>query len=238
MLRDFQRNSNEILKNIYQGFRLKILWGAEQEFYAKDSSVLNIAGVKEERGKNQFEIVSPVFDDATDLNNFLLAKRNEILDCTKDEADFSAKPFLNDYGSALQISFSIIDDEENLLLDLDEIDNNEIGQKIIFQLLKDMGEVVKEVCNENDDLRYCPNYMSPTHICWGGTENRTTAIRFIHKKPRRIEYRVAPSSANFYQVIYYIADGIYKGLNNKNFDAIPRIWGNAYDAQYKLTSLK
>jgi len=92
----------------------------------------------------------------------------------------------------------------------------------------------------NEERRYkCNATNAPTNISWG-VNNRTTALRIPdshrEKGARRVEHRVPASSANPYLVLTGVLLGAYLGVRER-LDAPDRIWGNAFDEQYKLESL-
>jgi len=80
---------------------------------------------------------------------------------------------------------------------------------------------------------------APTKICWGGN-NRTVAIRVPEStadpQNRHIEHRVPGVDADPFAVIAAILAGAHYGIVN-SINPGEKIYGNAYEPQYKLLKL-
>lgn len=219
-----------VLKALYEEFHLSPILGVEIEFYANleiDIKILqkklNIA-IKKERGLFQYETdIGPscnILELIQDIKN--LKKRISIYGIDNQiEFSFDSKPLLNDFGSSMHIHLNFIEDQ-----DVEKYANilcNYAKETIKYYIL--------------DSSRLDHNFMAPTHICYGGN-NRTCLIRIPSSIPIRLEHRLADSNIDPIMPIYAIFASIYDGLKNsdkiKNY---PKIYGNAFDSQYKLESL-
>lgn len=225
--------------------------GMELEFYILGDKVAisdfleecrtqNIA-VEREKGWQQFEVQTPPCKDikqAVEALHILQALIKQIAiscDCT---ANFSAKPFAEDYGSALHLHASLHNRTGLNLYSTGEIESNTLLMYSIGGLLLLIPESLHVICQEDVDYsRFSERYLAPTHVSWGGN-NRTTCLRIPRSAPhlRRIEYRIAPSSADVATVISAMLAGIYYGITHK-IEPIVQTWGNAADEQYQLAPL-
>lgn len=154
----------------------------------------------------------------------------------------SPKPYADDYGSALQVSFSVDDFSKDDYLNA------------IYCILTNCKDFHHKINADSGFARFKPGFMAPTHICWGGNNNRTTLIRALNidntdikdnsgcvnsnkqKKITRIEYRGANSNANARYLVEFILQMLTLSKKAKH-PAYPQIWGNAYDKQYNLEEL-
>lgn len=225
--------------------------GAEIEFYLlgsdlKSQEILKSIGkqgviVENEKGKNQYECVLEYSGDLPQLSARLSDLRDSIKVAASQsslQAIFDAKPFANDYGSALHLHLSLHDTEDNNIYAARSIEENIFMQQSVAGILELTAEGMYIICNVEDDYsRYCAKFMAPTTLSWGGN-NRTTAVRIPDSKPihRRIEYRIAPANCEPLRLILLILLGIYHGFKNA-LVPLPRIYGNAFDEQYLLEKL-
>jgi glutamine synthetase len=251
---DFLKKTNILINNLKNNFSLYPRIGVEYEFYLQSPTQLDIEEtlkevaeytdrIEGEKGWNQYECI---LEHSADIN--LLSRRIRIIHdaismiARKNgvQANFQAKPFENDYGSALHFHLSLHDCNSDInIFEDDTINDNKTLQSIISALLTHTDEIINNVLESEDDFkRFEPNYMAPTHISWGGN-NRTTIIRVPDgkKSARRIEYRLFPSSCNFEKALYHFLFYAFKGLEEE-YPPFPRIYGNAFDAQYKLTQIQ
>lgn len=244
---------NNILESLsFHG--LYILIGSEIEFYLRTNNLapseddikafssyissLNSQTslqVEKEKGVGQYEIpinyTQP--DEAMALIDYT---RDLIQDSAKKfgmDAIFSAKPFKDEYGSALHLHISLHDaDGKNLFTY-----NSDFMEHIIFSILDLIESDLDFICNEEDLERFQEGWMAPSHICWGGN-NRTAAIRIPHDKSenKRFEFRLPSANSDQYRVLLFILIGVLKSgkIENKH----SKIYGNAYDEQYSLQRLK
>lgn len=225
--------------------------GAEIEFYLRGeakavSKVVkalegNCMRVETEKGWHQHECVFSDTDDLVDLAeqiNDIKMLSSMVARREAGRAIFEAKPFDDDYGSALHVHISLHDKNGYNVFSEGTIDDNKQLQNVIGGILDITQESVCLLCkNDTDYMRFIPEYMAPTHVSWGGN-NRTTVIRIPDSKPenRRIEFRLPPASADPACTIAVMLIGIIHGLTN-NLKAPPRVFGNAFDDQYNLPEL-
>lgn len=216
-----------VLKN---NFGLTPCIGAEIEFYlgneVKVPLLEKVIGhaIKAEKGKNQYEIDLKPSNVLVEYAKYIESVRDKVGQGAKDlggNADFSSKPYINDYGNSMHIHLNFLED-----------DNIEKFARILCYYLSDDISVflpLKEDWNRLDE-----KFMAPTHICYGGN-NRTVAIRIPDSMPKRLEHRVAAASADPASVIYAILASIVKGLSSQVDTKIyAKIFGNAFDKQYGL----
>lgn len=234
-----------ILEKLNDNFGLKPCVGAELEFYLhnlKDNSQVialeqvviqlsenKVTRFQKERGYNQYEIdISP----SIEVNNYpeIIANlRNAIThEASKMDvqADFSSKPFKNDFGSSLHIHLNFIDDAAAV---------EKYAEILCHYLPLDLEIFLPK---KEDYERLDSRFMAPTHISYGGN-NRTTLIRIPDSLPRRIEHRLASANSNPWEVIIAILSRIYDGLKNPQAVAkLAKTYGNAYDSQYNLVAIR
>jgi glutamine synthetase len=202
-------------------------FGAELEFYlptAKhsiESTLLPGHKLVREKGQNQFEIILPPYDNPLMLAKQIATYRDLI--SKNHQGIFSAKPFANDYGSALQISIGIDQYLEYAIGGLCDV----AAESMIFF-----------APHEESYQRFVSGFDAPTHISWGGN-NRTVLIRVRptdNGNHNRIEHRAPGADSDPYFVIAVILYGAYHGIT-KQISPPARIYGNAFDAQYQLPPL-
>lgn len=132
-----------------------------------------------------------------------LAQENNLIAC------FMPKPFENDFGSSVQINFSI---------------KNSNDQKILFSSIAGVLKHAKALSAFN-----CPTFnsykrlfstsenlevsWSPTTISYG-INNRSTLLRYI-SKDNRVEYRSPDFSGNIYLSVAAVLFAIYDGIINE-----------------------
>lgn len=241
------------LLHVLQGeFKLKPIFGFELEFYliSKDEksiaqAIENIekSGFKlsKERGWDQFEWSSHTYESFSDAIDAISQIKSSIIYNSHQNNisySFDAKPFSDDYGSALQINLSLVDEGyHNIFSDNTKGDNPKLAN-VIAGILAISDQATYILCTDAKDYdRFTHNFMAPTKISWG-TNNRSTLIRIPDTKPidRRLEYRIAPANTNPHALIFVTLLGAYLGLKNNLHPGEP-IFGNAYDEQYDLSPL-
>jgi len=236
---------------LFSSYKVRPKIGAEVEFYLpgaeteiqKALQALGKQGViiENEKGKNQYECVLEYSGDLPQLSAQINNLRDLIQAIASQyslKAIFDAKPFADDYGSALHLHLSLHDANDNNIYATGSIGDNSFMQRSIAGILELTAEGIYIICNTDQDyLRYCAQFMAPTKLSWGGN-NRTTVIRIPDSKPahRRIEYRVAPAHCDPMRLIFLMLLGVYHGLQNQLLPP-PRIYGNAFDEQYLLEEL-
>ncbi len=207
--------------------------GVEIEFYLTPNVNINhlesILGmrVKQEKGKNQFEVdLPPSINLVSYAKEINMLKHNIAKGAGSlgGNANFHPKPFLNDYGSSIHFHISF-NKPVDLIHQAQSLCHYMLDSFLIF------------MPNEEDYLRIDKNFMTPTHVSFGGN-NRTVAVRIPDSWPKRLEHRLASPSVEPYIAIYAILKSILMGLDNPGIiNKIPKIFGNAFDEQYKLIPL-
>ncbi len=204
--------------------------GAEIEFYLSENiDVRALASkighdIKLEKGENQYEIdLLPSSDLVTLAKDIESVRKNIALFATQmgGSADFSSKPFANDYGSSLHIHLNFLEDN-----------NIEKYAQILCYYLP---QYIQYFLPKSDDYkRLDSKFMAPTHISWGGN-NRSVLIRIPDSLPKRLEHRLAAANADPAGVIFALLDSIKHGiLSYNNIPHIAKTHGNAFDEQYRL----
>jgi len=225
----------ELVNNFTNEFNLTPCLGAELEFYLHDVSAGQILElqekcnieIKKERGLNQYEIEVPPSTEVSMYPDIIRAARKLIEESSHElglKADFSPKPFPNDFGSSMHIHFNFLEDI-----------NAEKYSEILCHYLPQTLDAF--LPHKEDYKRLDQRFMAPTHISYGGN-NRTTLIRIPDAKPRRLEHRLASANADPFKVIYAILSSIYNGLKYPaKIKKLEKTYGNACDKQYGLVKL-
>ena len=207
--------------------------GVELEFYIHKhmdiASLQEKTGheIKAEKGQNQYEINIQPSQDLVTYAKYIDEIRKKIIhfsDKLGGRADFSSKPFADDYGSSMHIHLNFPED-----------DDIEKYAKILCHYLPDTLDYF--LPSLEDYVRLDSKFMAPTHISYGGN-NRSVLIRIPDSEPKRLEHRLAGANAEPVLIIYTILQSIKKGL--QNLDAIPpleKTFGNAFDPQYGLRKI-
>ena len=235
---DYVKNKDLLLKGVYESIQCyNPLFGAELEFYyfgdqarvesILKSSCIEIEGFERERGKQQYEIQFKKTPDPLFLATQIFNVKALLTD-----ALFDAKPFDDDYGSAIHIHISFYDNE-NLFIKNPKIINNILGGLCVNAA----ASMIFFAPFDASYKRFVKYYDAPTHIAWGGN-NRTTILRIPDSDDhnKRIEHRLAGADAEPALVIAAIIAAIHLGIRD-NIEAPKRIYGNAFDAQYGLAPL-
>ncbi len=220
----------EITNVLKNNFGLTPCIGVEIEFYLsniKDISALEKIikhTIKAEKGRNQYEIDLKPSNDLIGYAKYIESVRDKVAFGAKElggNADFSSKPYINDYGNSMHIHLNFLEDD----------DIEKFAQILCYYLSESIPIFLPL---EGDRKRLDEKFMAPTHICYGGN-NRTVAIRIPDSIPRRLEHRLPAASADPASVIYAILASIVKGLSDRIDTKIyAKIFGNAFDKQYGL----
>lgn len=235
-LPDNQQKYNllEGIKNELQNnFGLTACVGVEIEFYLSDVVDISVLEkmighvIKAEKGQNQYEMDLLPSQDLVEYAKYIKLAREKVVQAAKDlggYADFSSKPYINDYGSSMHIHLNFLEDK----------DIEKYAQILCYYLSDDISVFLPQ---EEDWNRLDEKFMAPTHVCYGGN-NRTVAIRIPDSMPKRLEHRVSAASADPAAVIYAILTAITKGLSSSiDTKAYSKIFGNAFDEQYDLARI-
>ena len=249
-----QQDKQAILLYLFNHFlsnhQSKIVIGAELEFYlinVKDNlcdlindlncQIKGLAVIEAEEGINQYEFkFQHLINDISLVNNIILCKKilTEFFYKYGVEANFSAKPYLDQPGSSLQYHVNLLDMHDNNIFAQPD---SQMLSYSIGGICQTMAETMIYLApNEADYLRY-DNFMhAPSTISWGAN-NRTTALRLpVNNQYKRIEHRVASASCDPYQVIIVILLAIDHGIKHK-IKPPTQIYGNAKLDIYNLTKL-
>jgi len=236
------------LQILQDQFQLRPVFAAELEFYVgkdlPEDTILQTLNeiypdcyaVEKERGKTQYEIATKTFTDIPHFIQTLETLRSKI--GTNLNADFSAKPYPQDYGSALHFHLHLEDETGINVFTRNEAD--EYSPPMLHTLgglLATMQQNL-HIFSPNDTSRFeTHGRHSPTHICWG-PNNRSVALRLPDKpkENKHIEHRVSAADANIELCVNAILEGTLYGLQNQSNPGQP-IYGNAWDAQYELEPL-
>lgn len=233
---DDKYNQLARLQNYFKyNFNLTPIMGAEIEFYIYKITDIEAFSakigyeVKLEKGRNQYEINFFPTSNLVELAREIAAARNKIIETAASSggaADFRSKPYKDDYGSSMQFHLNFLED-------------NDI-EKYIQILCKYVNKYLDYFLPETEDYkRLDERFTAPTHIAWGGN-NRTVLIRIPNSLPRRLEHRLAGANADPAAVIFAVLDSVKCGLtdDDKEIFYLPKIYGNAFDAQYKLQKIE
>jgi glutamine synthetase len=223
----------ELVSHFKTGLGLTPCVGAEIEFYLSpgvDIALLEEIvrhSIKPEKGNNQYEIDLGPSENIQEYVKYIQEIRKRVILGAKKLggiADFSSKPFIDDYGNSMHIHLNFLEDN----------DVDKFARILCHYLSEDLSVFLP---SDKDRKRLDERFMAPTRICYGGN-NRTVAIRIPDSLPKRIEHRVSAANADPASVIYVILNSIAKGLNQP--ESIPeyrRIYGNAFDPQYELVKI-
>lgn len=242
-LADIEKQYN-LLRELEQYFKSKLMLtpciGLELEFYIHGDLKINLleqeinCKIQKEKGKNQYEINIPPSQNLLSYSKFVNELRQKIIESAQKlgvKADFGSKPFVDDYGSSMHVHLNFLKNSNSNLKD------NDIDKyaKILCHYLP---ETIKAFLPKKEDyLRLDSKFMAPTHIAYGNN-NRTLLIRIPDSSPRRLEHRLPAADADVTIVIYNILQSIKKGIEKpENIKEIPKIFGNAFDPQYKLQKI-
>jgi glutamine synthetase len=236
---------SQMLEKLKSEYGLKPQVGIELEFYilphADDLKIEECTIIKE-RGNGQYEFQLAHTCDIDFLINLYFRVRNRVIAFAKENGrriSFKPKPFLDDYGSALHLHLSLLDENENNVFACGDINKNEYLREVIAGILDLTPEAMGLVFQEGDFKRLDHRFMAPINLSWGGN-NRTTLVRIPdvgnNKENRRVEFRLFGADADIRLSVLFLLIAVYHGLSSKPACS-ERIYGNAYDSQYNLQPL-
>jgi glutamine synthetase len=237
-----------LIETLETQFNLRPVIAAEVEFYMMDelseATILerlnqicaDCLPAEKERGEKQYEIATIQCQDIP-----LFCKRlNELRETihANFDADFSAKPFPDDYGSALHFHLHLEDEAgHNQFTRTPEGAYSKPLLHSLGGLLATMQENLS-IFSPNDRSRFAePGKHSPTHLSWG-PNNRSVALRLPDKPldQKHIEHRLASADAEVIPCVEALLQGVVYGLTHESDPGDP-IYGNAWDKQYGLKQL-
>jgi glutamine synthetase len=243
---EFFKNSNSLIPKIGCELEFFLLEGKSAASLKKvDDFILELQKsyqVQKERGESQIEI-------KTDFTANLYELCREIEDCKKHiqslalkrdlSASFSAQPFLDDCGNALQFNISLHDENDKNLFLSDE----DLIKSCANSLLSATDFMMIFLARDDEDYkRFSPElnlklfkkgkFTAPINLSFGG-DNRTCAIRVPKagsQNGKRLEYRIASAGADPFLSIA----AILISLTRKSEQRFAQIFGNAFDENYEL----
>jgi glutamine synthetase len=205
---------------------------------------LSLFDVKKEEGNGQYEVALLHSQDVCGLSDRIMQVRAAIGELAEElgaRADFSAKPFADDYGNSLHIHISLLDKNGKNPFEKQGDSESDIMLYAIGGLLTKMPESMPvfapyPACYD----RLKGGKDAPATISWGGN-NRTVALRLptttTEPHNRRIEHRVAAADADPYLVIAAILEAVRYGIENKIMPESEKIYGDAGLEVYGLQSI-
>jgi glutamine synthetase len=224
---------------------------------AKKSNAAGIAlhSIEHERGPGQVEAALHMSKNIGQLAVDIMRLKNIVDESCAEHgliADFTAKPYAEEYGSGIHVHLHLEDAQGINVFWKEDARLSPSLRFAIQGLLTTMQDNMAIFAPYRASYaRFVANQHAPVNISWG-FNNRTTAIRLPDPggqvqgaeaiaqmkriRQRRIEHRVAGSDANVYEVLSAVLYGVYKGLKEKILPPEP-IYGDAADAQYGLESI-
>ena len=211
-----------------------------------------ISKIEKEQGHGQLEVkTTPSSQILIICQNPLIIKEisKEVAADLNIMADFSAQPFLDDCGSALQINLSFVDENNNNLFAKNDNQESDLLLNSIGGILDLIDQImIFSTPGEKDYQRYNAElnfelfknqkYTAPINVSWG-YDNRTAAIRIPRsekKEDRRLEFRIPAANADIYLVMASLLLAVKYGIDNKIKPMEP-LYGNAFDKNYNLNPL-
>lgn len=222
----------ELTNALARDFNLVVVIGAEIEFYLTSEYSGGDECITKEKGVYQYEInVEPVVGLEEAVHAVVGAMTS--LTTRFPDSILSPKPFKHDYGSAMHFHVNFIDIDSGS----NYFDNEECITLAASALCHYLPETFFVFAQDEECYDRYSGMMAPTHVSWGGN-NRSVAVRIPDSKPRRIEHRVSSPMTRIDVAIFTIVQSIYLGLKSpKSIKKYDKIYGNAFDSQYKLARL-
>ncbi len=276
LLKTIYQQKLNLLKSVLADFKLLNLQpkiGIELEFYLENQNSadhlsvqkfisqlkseiqkenINLLDIEPEQGVGQIEVKTMPYSDLELLCQHIIKIKitaSSLASKLDYRINFLSQPYQNDCGSALQINFSLVDQNNNFLFSKNrESESNQLLSSIANLLKFTNNMMIIFAPKTQDYLRFDrelninlhknKKYTAPVNISWG-YENRTTLIRVPTVKDasqRRLEFRPAASDADIYLVITFFLLIILDAIDN-NIEPISPIYGNAFDEKYQLEML-
>jgi glutamine synthetase len=196
--------------------------------------------IEKERGYEQHEVSLAPCRNPEKIVSDTNALKSIISDLATKysmQADFSAKPLIDDFGSGLHIHIHLENETgKNLFFKDDENISHTLNHSIGGLLLWLPDTMPIFAPNEVSYARFVSGGNAPTTVSWGAN-NRTVAIRLPDAKHdnKRIEHRVSGADADIEQVMQVILAAIHHGLTIHAKPPV-QIYGDAALAMYNLPS--
>lgn len=202
---------------------------------------LQTGDIQKESGLGQYEVAFTPQANPQALVEQVRAFQRLLMEESRVQgiaALFSAKPFPNQYGSAIQVHIHLEDASGKRLYVKKDSEISDALAHSMGGLLAMMDETML-VCApaQGSYARFVPKQNAPLTRSWGGN-NRTTALRLPLKtgKECHIEYRVAGADADIASLVACLLAGVLHGLEGKA-EPGEQIHGDASDKQYALPRL-
>lgn len=206
---------------------------------------IDILEVEKEQGLGQIEVKTNIYKNIDDLcSNIKLVKviSQDLALRRSLKTDFSPTPFIADCSNALQINFSLLDDQKNNLFLKNANQESKFLLNSIAGLIKNTPKNINYFIKNKNDLKRFDllrnrelfkkgKYTSPVNLSWG-YDNRSCAIRVVGKEnQRRLEFRIADANIEIAPAICKFLEMVKDAIDN-NSSPIKPIYGNAFDDQY------
>lgn len=230
-------NIQRLISCFKNEFNLIPVIGMEIEFYLDDIDLLerlkSSYDLVEESGVNQYEIrTKPTID----IEKALLEIKNLQ---NLEGANFNAKPFSNQPGSALHFHVNFLDQQGQNVFEQSTADQeSDMLLYCAYGMLETLPEAMQFLAPLPEDYaRYVDSIETPSTISWGNN-NRTVAIRIPPNGVggRRLEHRVTSANAEPFVACSAILSGALHGFRERKLPP-EKIFGNAYLEQYGLRAL-
>ena len=224
------RKSNDLVRmhqQLSERLNYPITYGAEIEFYITDNNIPHgekLCGysLKKEKGQQQYEVCFPYTDSPFVLAGAIRQFKEDVEQYLGDRGSFAAKPYQDDYGSAMHIH-----------IDVGVCNMDWAADALCYYLQKSF---IAFAPSTDSYQRFDAQFMAPTHIAYGNN-NRSCALRVPSSEPKRIEHRVAGVDSDPYLVLFSILQSLLLARHLETLPKQQKIYGNAFDEQYNLPRL-
>lgn len=202
---------------------------------------LRILPIKNEKGRGQYEVAFAACNNSSHLAQQIYDFRALLMEEAHKhglQIFWDAKPFADDYGSALQIHVHLEDSSgTRLFLKQGEHLSPALAASIGGLLDITPAAMLIAAPRESAYARFVPGFDAPVNICWGAN-NRSVTLRLPYQNGAQchIEYRLAGADADPASMLGVVLAGVLHGLESKP-PAGKQIYGVASDSQYALPAL-
>lgn len=202
---------------------------------------IRMTAIKPEKGNGQYEVGFDACNNPVamvqaihDFRALLTAKA-----ATRGlHIIWDAKPYPDDYGSALQAHVHLEDAAgQRVYVKKDDFLSPALSHSIGGLLAITPAATFVAAPQMADYSRFVPRYDAPVNVCWGGN-NRSVTLRLPLKSGSscHIEYRLAGADADPACVFALLLVGVLHGLESRPHPG-EQMHGVASDAQYRLPPL-
>ncbi|MCH2546582.1 MAG: hypothetical protein MK052_03085 [Alphaproteobacteria bacterium] len=199
---------------------------------------IRITPIKPEHGKGQYEVGFDACNNPVAMVQAIHDFRALLMEKAAKRGLhilWDAKPFADDYGSALQVHVHLEDAAGTRLF----VKKDEYLSPALAACLGGLLDITPEATfiaapQKDSYNRFVPKFDAPVNICWGGN-NRSVTMRIPLKTGSRchIEYRLAGSDADPASMFGVLLTGILHGLEMHPHPG-EQIHGVASDEKYIL----